>query len=153
MILVQTPTADEMLEFQTGMAYAFAPHNFHPLSPVDAGIQVYEDPSDPFAWGYLTGATISVVPFAINPSGRKTEWTSISAFVYLNATKGGGATALAVPMAASQIIDLQVKAGKHIASGGTQGKDMYTGSRRYEDTAEDQGHNLVWTGGGGGIQI
>ena len=148
MILVQTPTADEMLEFQTGMAYAFAPHNFHPLSPIDAGIQVYQDPSDPFAWGYLTGATISVTPFAINPSGRKTEWTSISAFVYLNATKGGGAMALALPMAASQIIDLQVKAGKHIASGGTQGKDMYTGSRRYEESAKTSGYSLSYQPGG-----
>lgn len=145
---MQTPTADEMLEFQTGMAYAFAPHNFHPLSPIDAGIQVYQDPSDPFAWGYLTGATISVTPFAINPSGRKTEWTSISAFVYLNATKGGGAMALALPMAASQIIDLQVKAGKHIASGGTQGKDMYTGSRRYEESAKTSGYSLSYQPGG-----
>ena len=142
-----------MLEFQTGMAYAFAPHNFHPLSPVDAGIQVYQEPTDPFAWGYLTGATISVTPFAINPSGRKTEWTSISAFVYLNATKGGGATALALPMAASQIVDLQVKAGEHIASGGTKGKDMYTGSRRYEESAKTLGYSLVYQPGGGGMPI
>ena len=150
---MQTPTADEMLEFQTGMAYAFAPHNFHPLSPVDAGFQVYEDPTDPFAWGYLTGSTITVVPFTVNPSGRKRELTSIAAFVYLNATKGGGATALAIPMAASQIIDLQVKAGKHIASGGTKGKDMYTGSRRYEESAESLGYSLVYQPGGGGMPI
>ena len=144
---------DEALEFEKGMAYSFAPHNFHPLSPIGGIYGVYENPTDPFAWGYMTGTTISMVPFRVNPSGRKNELTTMSSFLYVTATKGGGALALALPMAASQIIDLQVKAGKHIASGGTKGKDMYTGSRRYEESAKTLGYNLTYQPGGGGMQI
>ena len=55
-------SSEEMLEFQKGIAYAFLPHNFHPLSPLSAGYDVYKDPTDPFAWGYMTGSALTMAP-------------------------------------------------------------------------------------------
>lgn len=124
---------DEMLEFEAGWAYAFAPHNLHPLSPISAGYNFIQDPTDPFTAGYLTGSLITNIPVRSGGS-----YASFSTLVWMLTTKVS-TPALAIPMAASAVIDLQVRAGKHIASGGTKGKDMYTGSRRYEDTAKKQG--------------
>lgn len=142
---------EETLEFQKGIGYAFAPHNLHPASPIMAIYDVYQDPTDPYSWGYLTGSAVSVAPFRVNPSGKRTEWTSMATFAYVLATKGGGSAALVVPMLASQVIDLQVKAGQHIGSGGTKDKDMYVGLRSYEENAKTLGFNLIYQPGG--IQI
>lgn len=133
--------------FAAGLAYAYAPHNIHPLSPVTSGMYFYENPTDPFAAGQFTGSVTSNIP--IKSDG---QWGSFATLVWMLASRAGSVPILGT-MAVSATIDLQVRAGKHISSGGTKGKDMYTGSRRYEETAETLGHNLVWTGGGGGIQI
>ncbi|AXQ65347.1 MAG: hypothetical protein [Circular genetic element sp.] len=138
---------DEMLEFEKGWAYAYAPHNLHPLSPIGASIDFINDPTDPYAAGYLTGSLLTNIPVRTGGS-----YASFSTLVWMLTTKVS-TPALAVPMAASAAIDLQVRAGKHIASGGTKGKDMYTGSRRYEESAKTLGYTLSYQPGGGGMQI
>ncbi len=136
-----------MADFNLGFSYAYAPHNIHPLSPFTSGYEFYKDPTDPFKAGQFTGSITSNVP--IKSDG---QYGSFSTLVWMLASRGGSIPIIGT-MALTAAVDLQVRAGSHIASGGTKGKDMYTGSRRYEETAKSQGHNLVWTGGGGGITI
>jgi len=138
---------DEMFEWEKGFAYAYAPHNLHPLSPLGATYDFIQDPTDPYSAGYLTGTVAANIPVRTGGS-----YASFSTLVWILTTKVS-TPALAVPMAASAVIDLQVRAGKHIASGGTKGKDMYEGSRRYEESARTSGYTLQYQPGGGGIQI
>lgn len=142
------PDLEEGLyRWEAGFAYSYAPHNLHPLSPVLATYDFIRDPTDPYKAGYLTGTVTANIP--IRTGGH---YASFSTLVWMLTTRVP-TLALTAPIAASAAIDLQVRAGKHIASGGTKGKDMYVGSRRYEETAKTQGYNLVYQAGGGGIQI
>ena len=138
---------DEMLAWEAGFAYAYAPHNLHPISPIGAAADFISNPTDPYASGYLTGTITSNIPVRTGGS-----YASFSTLVWMLTTKVS-TPALAIPMAASATIDATIRAGKHIASGGTKGKDMYTGSRRYEESAKTVGYNFVYQPGGGGMQI
>jgi hypothetical protein len=138
---------DEMLMWEAGFAYAYAPHNLHPISPLGAFYDFIQDPTDPYSAGYLTGTITSNIP--VRTGGR---YASFSTLVWVLTTKVS-TPVLAIPVAASAVVDLQVRAGKHIASGGTKGKDMYTGSRRYEESAKELGYTLSYQPGGGGMQI
>ena len=133
---------DEMLMWEAGFAYAYAPHNLHPISPIGATWDFIQDPTDPYAAGYLTGTITSNIPVRTGGS-----YASFSTLVWMLTTKVS-TPALAIPMTASAVIDAQVRAGKHIASGGTKGKDMYTGSRRYEESAKTSGYTLSYQPGG-----
>lgn len=138
---------DDMLMWEAGFAYAYAPHNLHPFSPFLATYEFVQDPTDPYKAGYLTGTVTTNIP--IKTGGT---YASFSTLVWMLTTRVS-TPALTIPIVASAAIDLQVRAGKHIAEGGTKGKDMYTGSRRYEETAKTQGFNLIYQPGGGGMQI
>jgi len=138
---------DEMLMWEAGFAYAYAPHNLHPISPIGATYDFIQDPTDPYTAGYLTGTITSNMPVRTGGS-----YASFSTLVWMLTTKVN-TPALAIPIAASAVIDAQVRAGKHIAEGGTKGKDMYTGSRRYEESAKELGYTLLYQPGGGGMPI
>ena len=135
---------DDMLMWEAGFAYAYAPHNLHPLSPFMATYDFIQDPTDPYKAGYMTGTVTTNIP--VKTGGT---YVSFSTLVWLLTTRAPYSPALTIPIVASAAIDLQVRAGKHIAEGGTKGKDMYTGSRRYEESANTQGLNLIYTGPGG----
>ena len=138
---------EEAFEFEKGFAYSYAPHNLHPLSPIQAAYSASQNPSDPYAMGYLTGTIVSNIPVKTGGS-----YASFSTLVWMLSTKVSTPVAI-LPIVGSAIVDVQIKAGKHIAAGGTKGKDMYTGSRRYEESAKTVGYNLAYQPGGGGMQI
>lgn len=137
----------DMTDFTLGFSYAYAPHNLHPFSLPGAMIDFANNPTDPYSAGYATGTIAANIPVRIDGSIG-----SVSTLVWVLASKAHAAPVVGI-IAASEVVDLQVKAGMHIAEGGTKGKDMYTGMRRYEEQANTSGYNLIYQPGGGGIPI